>query len=318
MEEALSLMRNLELFRNLPDNALTELAANSRAGVFDSGATILAQGVPPGDFYLLCEGDAEVVLDNKDKEKLTLTHLRPGEYFGEMSILTGELTSAAVIASERCTVLAVSKAGFDKMLGLLPGLSHELVRTLSLRIKKGNLGVWEARNKEIALTILMEEEKSILNLIMHALPDGMIVFDENLTILEINSNAIKIFDCSRDVKGQKLDILFDPTGFQRVFTEKRRLELECGYLENQKIIRQIVFPLENKAVGIFTDITNELKQREELSLVKAQTIDRANEVIKKQLRVAQLIAGLLGETTAETKAELSQLIKFVKDYERKG
>ncbi len=318
MEEALSLMRNLDLFGILPDSVLAELAANCRACMFDSGATILAQGVPPGDFYILCEGDAEVVLDNKVKEKVTLTHLGPGEYFGEMSLLTGELTSAAIIAYERCTVLVVSKAGFEKMLDMLPGLCHKLVRTLSLRLKKGNMGAWEARNKEIALTLLMEEEKSILNLIMHALPDGMIVFDENLTILEINSNATKIFDCTRKVIGQKLDVLFDPTEFQRVFTEKSRLELECGYLENQKIIRQIVFPLENKAVGIFTDITNELKQQEELSLVKAQTINRANEVIKKQLKVAQLIAGLLGETTAETKAELSQLIKFVKDYERKG
>jgi PAS domain S-box-containing protein len=318
MEKALSLMRNLELFRILPDCDLAELAACSRVGVFDSGATILDQGVPPGDFYILCEGDAEVVLDNKVKEKVTLTHLGPGEYFGEMSILTGEPTSAAIIASGRCTVLAVSKDGFDRMLELLPGLCHKLVRTLSLRLKKGNLGAWEARNKEIALTLLMEEEKSILNLIMHALPDGMIVFDENLTILEINANAKQIFGCTREVIGQTLDVLLDTTEFKRVFAEKRRLELECGYLENQKIIRQIVFPLENKAVGIFTDITNELKQQEELSRIKEQTINRANEVIKKQLRVVQLIAGLLGETTAETKAELGQLIKFLQDDERKG
>jgi transcriptional regulator with AAA-type ATPase domain len=152
-------MRNLELFKKLPDGALRELASHCRASGFECGTTILAQGVPPGDFYVLCEGSAEVVLDNKDKEKVSLAVLGPGEHFGEMSILTGELTSAAIIAAERCKVLAVAKEGFEKILDLLPELSHELVRTLSLRLKKVNLGVWEARNKEIALTLLMEEEK---------------------------------------------------------------------------------------------------------------------------------------------------------------
>lgn len=159
MEETISLLRNLQLFSELSQNNLEELALSCKVGVFESGQTILAQGVPPGDFYILCDGSAEVIFDNKDKEKVSLALLGPGEHFGEMSILTGELTSAAIIAVEYCKTLTVSKKGFDRMLELLPQLSHELVRTLSLRLKKVNLGVWEARNKEIALTLFMEEEK---------------------------------------------------------------------------------------------------------------------------------------------------------------
>lgn len=76
-----------------------------------------------------------------------------------MSILTGELTSATIIAAEKCRILAVSRAGFNRMLDLLPDFSHKLIQTLSLRLKKVNLGVWEARNKELALTLLMQDEK---------------------------------------------------------------------------------------------------------------------------------------------------------------
>jgi uncharacterized Fe-S cluster-containing protein len=93
----------------------------------------------------------------------------------------------------------------------------------------------------------------------------------------------------------------------------RTIKVDASKLFNGKITRQIIFPLENSAAAIFTDITNELKQQEELLLVKTETIDRAQEVIKKQMTVAQVIAGLLGETTAETKVQLSRLIKLMKD-----
>lgn len=159
MENIVSLMRSLKLFSSLPDSAICEIACHCRSDVFEKGKIILAEAAPPGDFYVICAGSAEVVLDNGDKEKISLAVLGPGEYFGEMSILTGELTSAAVIAAEQCEILAVSQAGFDKMLDLLPEFSHNLIRTLSLRLKKVNLGVWEARNKGLALTLLLQDEK---------------------------------------------------------------------------------------------------------------------------------------------------------------
>lgn len=148
---------------------------------------------------------------------------------------------------------------------------------------------------------------------LHALPDGVIIFDEDLVIQEINLAAKKMFDCTRQVIGEKIDVLVDPAEFERVFQEMSTIKVDASKLFNGKITRQIIFPLENSAVAIFTDITNELKQQEELLLVKTETIDRAQEVIKKQMTVAQVIAGLLGETTAETKVQLSRLIKLMKD-----
>lgn len=152
-------MQTLKLFRNLSYTDLEEIASHCKVSIFETGQMILAQGVPPGDFYIICEGSAEVVLDNKNRENIPIALLGPGEYFGEMSLLTGELTSAAIIAVERCRILAVSKTGFDRMLDLLPELSHNLLQTLSLRLKKVNLGVWEARNKELALIMLIQDEK---------------------------------------------------------------------------------------------------------------------------------------------------------------
>ena len=64
-------------------------------------------------------------------------------------------------------------------------------------------------------------------------------------------------------------------------------------------------------VGIFTDITEAESNREELEKVKEETLITCQKVIEKQMRVAQEIASLLGETTAETKIGLNKLKKLV-------
>ncbi|MPN42360.1 hypothetical protein SDC9_189917 [bioreactor metagenome] len=60
-------------------------------------------------------------------------------------------------------------------------------------------------------------------------------------------------------------------------------------------------------LGIFKDITEEEKQKEKDFKVKNESIKLAQDVIDKQMYVAQQIASLLGETTAETKVSLSKL-----------
>jgi uncharacterized Fe-S cluster-containing protein len=68
---------------------------------------------------------------------------------------------------------------------------------------------------------------------------------------------------------------------------------------------------ENVVINIMMDITeNELKEHELLN-VKEQTLKSCQEVINKQMRVAQEIASLLGETTAETKVNLNRLKEIV-------
>ena len=65
------------------------------------------------------------------------------------------------------------------------------------------------------------------------------------------------------------------------------------------------------AMGVFTDITQMEMQAKALAKVRRETLDKAQEVINKQMRVAQEIASLLGETTAESKMLLLKLMKVV-------
>ena len=66
---------------------------------------------------------------------------------------------------------------------------------------------------------------------------------------------------------------------------------------------------QNLYMAIISDITKGEKEREELAKMREETLSKANQVINNQMYVAQQIASLLGETTADTKIILLDLIK---------
>jgi uncharacterized Fe-S cluster-containing protein len=167
---------------------------------------------------------------------------------------------------------------------------------------------------QMCIPYMRKRAESISNMVLNAMPNAVIIANEDLVVTEINPATEKMFNLQgMQIIGQRLAHLIDTKNFQIVLNEKRAVVADFSSLENGIITRQIIFPLENMVVGIFADITKEVKQQDELLHVKTETIGRAQEVIKKQMTVAQEIAGLLGETTAETKILLNQLIKLMKE-----
>ena len=78
-------------------------------------------------------------------------------------------------------------------------------------------------------------------------------------------------------------------------------------------MRKVIFPVPGEKVvaGIFVDLTQEWRQRKELELLRSRTAQEVRNVVDNQMRVAQEIAGLLGETTAQTKVSLLRLLKLL-------
>ena len=69
---------------------------------------------------------------------------------------------------------------------------------------------------------------------------------------------------------------------------------------------------------IANDITRDEKMAKQIQNMKIEAIDMAQQVINKQMTVAQEIASLLGETTAETKVTLTKLKKLIQEEEDLG
>ena len=83
--------------------------------------------------------------------------------------------------------------------------------------------------------------------------------------------------------------------------------MSINYLDGQNVI-----------FGILKDVTEDVDYENRIMKVKMETLTTTDEVIKKQMRVAQEIASLLGETTAETKVALLKLKKTLTEENKKN
>lgn len=139
-----------------------------------------------------------------------------------------------------------------------------------------------------------------------ALADGAhrVVYHNN-AFIELASQ-----DATESVQGKTFGELFgvDPLDSEEETGGSRWLKLEkvgrTAKLYNFKL------PEEDLRVLMLLDITETVIKDQQADVLKAETINKAQQVIHQQMRVAQEIAGLLGETTAETKAALFELIKM--------
>jgi iron only hydrogenase large subunit-like protein/uncharacterized Fe-S cluster-containing protein len=174
---------------------------------------------------------------------------------------------------------------------------------------------------DMCIPYMRERAESKANLICQMTPNAIFVVSSSLHILEVNPAAENKFSCRRNqVTGQRLANIIDPKYFAEALSSKKLVTGEVSFPAYDIIAWQAIFYVEKDdiLIGIFSDMTLEKKQREQLSRVTDETLEKAQEVINKQMKVAQEIAGLLGETTAETKVQLTKLMNLIKNEGRKG
>lgn len=164
----------------------------------------------------------------------------------------------------------------------------------------------------MCLPYLMARTQSFSDTIIFNTPNGIIVLDENLKVQQINKAACAILGIAHKSAVINCDVvdILDPTSFVEVLNNKRNIyERKLKLLDHGKVISQSVI-YDNKyhvVIAIMRDITNEELERTGKEELARSTIEIADKVIAKQMRVVQEIASLLGETTAETNIALSKL-----------
>ena len=187
----------------------------------------------------------------------------------------------------------------------------------------GSCGYNSCREKAIAiiqgkaeismcLPYLKDKAESFSDTIVNNTPDGLIVLNESLEVQQINNAARKIMNIrsASDVLGEPVIRILDPSVFVQVRNSGRTVRDQRTYLaEYQKYIKQTVVydPDSRMLIGIMRDITDAELDREKKARINKQTVEVADTVVEKQMRIVQEIASLLGETAAETKIALTKL-----------
>ncbi|HBM80914.1 MAG TPA: histidine kinase [Clostridiaceae bacterium] len=165
----------------------------------------------------------------------------------------------------------------------------------------------------MCLPYMRERAESISNIIINSTPNAIIALNQELCIQEINTTARKMFKLEKyDLIGKNIYNILDCPDFQTVKdTEENIFDKKYHYDRFEITVDQsIIYSKEHEAIIIIMkDITKEENQKEQIYKMRCETVDIAQKVIEKQMRVAQEIASLLGETTAETKVALTKLKK---------
>ena len=193
----------------------------------------------------------------------------------------------------------------------------------------GSCGYNSCREKAIAicqgkaeismcLPFLKDKAESFSDTIVRNTPNGLIALNENLEVQQINAAARKIMNIrsESDVLGEPVIRILDPAVFISVRNSGRSVRDQKVYLaEYKKYVEQtVVFdPDSRMLVGIMRDITDEESERERKTRINQQTVEVADTVVEKQMRIVQEIASLLGETAAETKIALTKLKESIGD-----
>ncbi len=170
----------------------------------------------------------------------------------------------------------------------------------------------------MCLPFLKDKAESFSDTIVKNTPNGFIVLNENLEVQQINEAARKIMNIrsASDVLGDQVIRILDPSVFMNVLTSGRDVKDQRVYLAEYKryVEQTVVYDRDSHLlVGILRDVTDEEYEKERKENISRQTIEVADRVVDKQMRIVQEIASLLGETAAETKIALSKLKESIAD-----
>ncbi|SDM55877.1 [Fe-Fe] hydrogenase large subunit C-terminal domain-containing protein [Acetanaerobacterium elongatum] len=163
----------------------------------------------------------------------------------------------------------------------------------------------------MCLPYFRERAENMSNIVLEHSPNAIIVLDKTLQVQELNPKAEEVLCLHRtEVIGSPVPLFYGDLAFEQAKAEKT-VSKKLAVQEVSKTFEQtITYIAEHQSyIVLLKDITKEEQRKQDLEVTRSRTVDIAQEVINKQMRVAQEIASLLGETTAETKVALTNLKK---------
>jgi small-conductance mechanosensitive channel/CRP-like cAMP-binding protein len=144
------LIESVEIFAPLSAEEKDVVARSVIRSVYAPGELILRRGDPGGSMFVISRGNVEIRLPSRDGNIQQVAELKPGDYFGEMALLTGEPRNADVLAADEVETLEIRKGVLQQLLDDNAALAEALSRTITER---------QMRLDEYARTVPEEERR---------------------------------------------------------------------------------------------------------------------------------------------------------------
>lgn len=189
-----------------------------------------------------------------------------------------------------------------------------------LQLNCGACGYKSCRDNAIAVVRGMAEPEMCIpymrrlaqqrsDRIIETSPNGVVVLDKELHIINMNPAFLKMFMCSNGILGRRISYLVDADGYEKLAAgtvdkyESIRSRYGIKYHEQLYALRD-----EQQYVGMYTDVTKIKFDGSQIDLIKNQTIEHAKELLDHQIRFSQEMAHYLGKSTAQSEELVKRLM----------
>jgi len=133
MKQSIEVLRNVDIFRELSDVEFEDLAAKTEYRFFGAGETIVTEHESGDELFVVITGQVSVKVKRSNGSLHEVANLKKGNFFGEMSLMTGESRQATVVATEESKLIIVCAKFFKSILDRRPELAERISEILALR-----------------------------------------------------------------------------------------------------------------------------------------------------------------------------------------
>jgi CRP/FNR family transcriptional regulator, cyclic AMP receptor protein len=132
------LLKRVSIFRDLDDNALASIEKLLIEKRYLKDSVIVGQKDAGDALFVLAEGRVKVSLYGPGGREVILSIFKPGDFFGEMSILDNQPRSASVIAIEDSTLLILERSAFHRHMESNPKIALAVLAEMSRRLRQAD------------------------------------------------------------------------------------------------------------------------------------------------------------------------------------
>jgi hypothetical protein len=134
--ERVLFLRRVQLFAELSPEDLRQIASVAEEMTFDDGVLLASEGEPGDMLFIIVSGEIMVTVAGGGGSQIELGRRQPGEYVGEMSIISDEVRMATLMAVGPVRALSISQKQFREILRLRPEVALAVMAGLSQRLRE--------------------------------------------------------------------------------------------------------------------------------------------------------------------------------------
>ncbi len=217
MDNLEQFLRELPLFSTFSDESMKQMLTSATIKTYESEETAIHHGQPGTFLGIVLEGEMQIVGEDQPGQRRLIRKMVAGECFGEMSLMTGDPTSASVVACAGCRTVMIPDDVFSNTIAVNPDSVRHLAKLMTRRLREDNINMSEqiqlseetthvvshelkspfASIATLAMAILepkipMEKKEQFLQRIISKALGAKTMIEEYLTLSAISANGVEL------------------------------------------------------------------------------------------------------------------------------